>query len=181
MFRDSILLLLLIALGSCNSTTQKKSLVSQNKGWQIIYSNDEKGNPLSGDIEDLKKAVRQGCEIRVGWGVYSEYKKDGLTGVFAVEHAAEGQFLTINKGHVYAQLSRIMGQAPSREQHHINLVKTHYWNAVLGTTGELTQVYLDHSEVDKSDEFSDNVKVVWYINSNDCDYANSDNQALFQK
>ncbi|MFD2564214.1 hypothetical protein [Aquimarina rubra] len=179
MFRDIIILFSVVFLSSCNTTTQKENVVDNNKGWQVIYANDEKGNALSGSIDNLKNAVRQGCEIRVGWGVYSEYKKDGLTGVFAVEHTAEGQFLTINKGQVYAQLSRIMGQAPSREQHHINLVKTHYWYAVLGTTGEMTQVYLDHTEVDKSDQYSDNVKMAWYINMNDCDYKSNENQALY--
>ncbi|AXT51237.1 hypothetical protein D1818_10515 [Aquimarina sp. BL5] len=179
MFKDIIVLFLLVLLSSCNITTQKENVEDKNKGWQVIYSNDNEGNALSGDIDNLKKAVRQGCEIRVGWGQYSEYKKDGLTGVFAVEHTADAQFLTINKGHVYAQLSRIMGQAPSRERHHINLVKTHYWQSVLGTTGEMTQVYLDHSDVNKSDDYSDNVKVIWYVNRNDCNYEKNDNQVLY--
>ncbi|MHA7056170.1 hypothetical protein ACWGOQ_0003050 [Aquimarina sp. M1] len=43
----------------------------------------------------------------------------------------------------------------------------------------MTQVYLDHVGVDKSDEFSDNVKVIWYINSNNCKYKHNDNQVLY--
>ncbi|WP_299255832.1 hypothetical protein [uncultured Aquimarina sp.] len=179
MVRNLTIFLLVVLWSSCSKEKQNKKVTNDSKGWQIIYSNDDEGNALSGDIDNLKKAVRRGCEIRVGWGQYSEYKKDGLTGVFAVEHTADAQFLTINKGHVYAQLSRIMGQAPSRERNHINLVKTHYWHSVLGTTGEMTQVYLDHSDVNKSDEFSDNIKVIWYINKNDCSYEKNKNQVLY--
>ncbi|WP_299244291.1 hypothetical protein [uncultured Aquimarina sp.] len=179
MFRSLAMFLLVVWCSSCNKGQQNKNSTNDSKGWQIVYSNDSEGNPLLGDIDNLKKAVRQGCEIRVGWGQYSEYKKDGLTGVFAVEHTADAQFLTINKGHVYAQLSRIMGQAPSRERNHINLVKTHYWQSVLGTTGEMTQVYLDHSDVNKSDDYSDDVKVIWYVNRNDCNYEKNDNQVLY--
>ncbi|WP_299431834.1 hypothetical protein [uncultured Aquimarina sp.] len=179
MVRNIVILLMVVLGSSCNTGKQKESSTSESKGWQMVYANDDKGNALSGDLNDLKKAVRQGCEIRVGWGIYNEYKKDGLKLVVQVEHTAEAQFLTISKGHVFAQLSKIMGQAPSRELPHLSLVKTHHWYSILGTTGKMTQVYLDHSDVDKSDEYIDDVKMIWYINVNDCDYKSNDNKVLY--
>ncbi|SEL13920.1 hypothetical protein SAMN04487910_1831 [Aquimarina amphilecti] len=179
MVRNITMLFIVVLWSSCNIGKQHENPVNEVKGWQEIYRNDSEGNPLFGDINDLKKAVRQGCEIRVGWGIYNEYKKDGLKQVITVEHTAEAQFLTISKGHVFAQLSKIMGQAPSRELPHLNLIKTHSWYSILGTTGEMTQVYLDNKDVNQSDEFSDNVKMIWYVNVNDCDYSKNDDQPLY--
>lgn len=43
----------------------------------------------------------------------------------------------------------------------------------------MTQVYLDNKDVNQSDEFSDNVKMIWYVNVNDCDYSKNDDQPLY--
>ncbi|MBW1294357.1 hypothetical protein [Aquimarina litoralis] len=178
MLRHIVILFLIVICSSCNKGNQKEE-ATKPKGWEVIYINDDQGKPLFGDIENLKKAVRQGCVIRVGWGIHNEYKRDRLRRIFKVEHTAEAEFLTISEGHVFAQLDRIMGQAPSRERPKINLVKTHYWHSVLGTTGEMTQVYQDYNDVDKSDEFIDDVKMTWYVNVADCDYNHSDNKPLY--
>jgi len=179
MVRNIVMLLMVVLWSSCNMGKQEENSIKKPKGWQIIYINDDNGKPLSGNLDDLKKAVRQGCEVRVGWGIYNEYKKDGLKLVVKVEHTAEAQFLTISKGHVFAQIERIMGQAPSRVNPQMQLIKTHYWHSILGTTGEMNQVYLDHSTVDKSDEYIDNVKMVWYVNVSDCDYNGNDIKELY--
>ncbi|MDH7445235.1 hypothetical protein [Aquimarina sp. 2201CG14-23] len=179
MIRNIVLLLLVVLWTSCNMGKKEEATTKKPIGWQIIYMNDDEGKALSGSLDDLKKAVRQGCEIRVGWGIYNEFRKDGLKLVVNVEHTAEAQFLTISKGHVFAQIDRIMGQAPSRGAPQIQLIKSHYWHSVLGTTGEMNQVYLDHSNVEKSDTYIDDVKMIWYVNVNDCDYALSEAKELY--
>jgi len=179
MLRNIVVLFLVVICSSCNRGKQQDESTNELKGWQVVYVNDDQGNPLSGNISDLKKAVRQGCVVRVGWGIKNEYKKDRLRRTFEVEHTAEAQFLTISEGHVFAQLDRIMGQAPSRERPKINLVKTHYWHSVLGTTGEMIQVYQDHHDIDKSDEFIEDVKMTWYVNANDCNYKGNPDQPLY--
>ncbi|MEM6361750.1 MAG: hypothetical protein AAF149_24290 [Bacteroidota bacterium] len=41
----------------------------------MIYQNDKNGTAISGDIEALRQVVRNGKEIRIGWGFQHHEEK----------------------------------------------------------------------------------------------------------
>ncbi|MEM0939531.1 MAG: hypothetical protein AAGI25_07050 [Bacteroidota bacterium] len=78
---------------------------------------------VNGDIEALKKAVREGREIRIGWGFQHPERN-----VISVEHVAEASFLTIQSDAiVHAQIRPIYGQTPDFEAGSIILKENLEW------------------------------------------------------
>ena len=94
---------ILSALLLCLTTTS-----SYAQDWELVYQNDAQGKTVFGTIDNLKSAVRQGHEIRIGWGFqHPEIEK------VSVEHIADAAFLTIQSDSiVYAQIRPIYGQTP---------------------------------------------------------------------
>ena len=106
---------------------------SQNNTWQLVYKNDNLGNPIQGDKEDLLRAVRNGQPIRIGSG--GTFKQDSTT--MSIEHIYEAQFLTIlNDEDVYAQLLPIIGQNPFMEPDSTNITyRKTKWSIMVGSNG----------------------------------------------
>lgn len=114
---------------------------SQTDGlYKVVYEADRKGNAVSGSLEELLHYVRNGNPIRVGWelGVKSDT-------TFYLEHWADAGFMTIQRGHLFAQISSIYGQgttAPGMKPAvFLTNGKPHGWVAVFGTTGEVKQKF----------------------------------------
>ncbi len=104
--------------------------------WELIYHNDTDGNPISGDIETLKKAVRSGKEIRIGWGF-----KHPTTKKIRVEHVADASFLTIQSDSiVHAQIRPIVGQSPDFDNGTIALKENLEWVFIGGTNGKMDRM-----------------------------------------
>ena len=83
--------------------------------WQSAFHHEAGGKVISGSKDALLDAIRNGAEIRL-------YYKAGR-----VEHLIDAGFITVFKGEVFAQIDRIKGQAPSREEPVIDLRITDYY------------------------------------------------------
>lgn len=118
-------------------------LTAQENGlYKIVYEADREGNRISGSLEELNNYVRNGNPIRVGW----ELGKRDSTGRARLEHWADAGFITILKGHVFAQISSIYGQGTSHPSIEIPFVQMMNgepdgWVAIIGTTGVMGQKF----------------------------------------
>ncbi len=102
------------------------SLTVNGQSWELVYENDENGNVLNGSIEVLKKAVRDGLPIRVGWGTPGR-----------IEHTADAKFMTIMKNKVvFAQIDPIYGQTPNMTDEHIELKEGLQWVMIAASNGK---------------------------------------------
>ena len=104
------------------------------QGWHKVFQNDEKGAVTFGDKEKLIEAVRLGCPVRIGWGGNR------------VEHVADAAFLTILEGEVFAQIDKIVGQAPRIEGDTVKIrFRTqNHWTKIAGTNGYSTGLMTDY-------------------------------------
>ena len=131
------LVLVLFAFSSARSQTDGL--------YKVVYEADRSGKAVSGSLEELLQYVRNGNPIRVGWelGVQSD-------STFYLEHWADAGFMTIQRGHLFAQINSIYGQgttAPGMDPAvFLTSGKPHGWVAVFGTTGEVKQKF-ERSEV----------------------------------
>ncbi len=106
---------------------------TRSQDWQLRYQNDDKGEAVFGQLENLKSAVRSGKEIRIAWGFQHPDKKE-----VRVEHIAEAAFLTIQSDSiVYAQIRPITGQTPDFENFQILLKENLEWLFIGGTSGAM--------------------------------------------
>ena len=113
-----------------------------------LLSTDFEGNVLSGSIDDLKKNIREGKTIRVGWQL--DFDNDGKVDV---EHWAPARFLTIIGEHVYTQIDEISAQGITAKRDGIRLDKNEvYWYGLIGTDSQLVNKFLvdedDLSEIE---------------------------------
>ncbi len=101
--------------------------------WNILYQNDKDGKALKGNIEDLKSAIRNGKEVRIGWGFQHPTIKK-----VSVEHVADAAFLTIQSDSiVHAQIRPIIGQVPDFSEGSIILKENLEWVFIGGTNGKM--------------------------------------------
>lgn len=118
-------------------------LFSQNK-YSVIYETDENGITVSGNIEDLKKAVQNGNPIRVGWTINLQ-NQEGVKKI--LEHWTDTKFLTILDGNVYAQINSIYEQMTDFEDSNgaIKFLDNQAdgWVAIISTSGIMRQKYAD--------------------------------------
>ncbi len=106
------------------------SIHAQN---EVLLKTDENGKITEGSVENLIQEIRQGARIRVGWQLGRK-----VDGQYDLEHWADAGFISILKGHVFAQLEAIYQQSPKRDIPQINLVPSQSkWSAVIGTNGVL--------------------------------------------
>jgi hypothetical protein len=100
--------------------------------WTLIYQNDEEGRAVSGDKQDLIKAVQNADDIKVSWvHLISEEPLQ------KIEHTAETNYLTIiNDETVLAQLKPFVGQSPTFDTQHIILDENIEMAIVVSTSGK---------------------------------------------
>ena len=111
--------------------------VSGQQKFEVIYVSDSEGHPLDGSRELLIAKVNQGNPLRVGWEI--EQKWGDTTTVMT--HWSDGGFITVQRGHVFAQIPAIFEQGVA----HIDADPAVFlgtnapdsWVAVVGTNGVL--------------------------------------------
>jgi len=98
---------------------------SDRGGWRKVFQNDEQGEVVMGDKQELMDAVRLGYPIRMGWGGRR------------VEHVAGADFLTIFEGEVFGQVDAITGQAPAIDGDTVKIRfrPENHWTKIAGTNG----------------------------------------------
>lgn len=86
----TIVICLLLVTLSCDSS-QKTTKEASSTGWTAVYQNDENGETIKGNINTLISGIRNGYDVRVGWGWESE-RGDSL---LRIEHMAQPLFTLI--------------------------------------------------------------------------------------
>jgi len=78
---------------SCNPKIESSNLPLDisHSGWQAVYKHGKDGTPISGSIDSLIAGIRNGYDLRVGWGVFVEREDTTIV----IEHMATPLFLTI--------------------------------------------------------------------------------------
>lgn len=132
------------------------ALSVQADDWQLLYSVNKDGT-AQGDKQALIDAVRAGQEIRVGWGVFWQYK-DGSEG--GVEHVADSKFLTIFEGDLYAQVDSILPQRPRPGQGEIllNSPNGERWTGMVNTKGTFQSFVSSKTEPEHH-----KISSFWYV------------------
>ena len=103
---------------------------------------DQGGEVLSGSLDDLVEAVHAGAPIRVGWEL--AFNMPDEEEARRLVHWTDAGFVSTWQGHVFAQIDDIYQQGPIMDEPGIHLIPgPHGWTAILGTTGEMRQVYGD--------------------------------------
>lgn len=115
--------------------------------FEVVCEVDKDGKVVSGSIDELVKQIQQGNTVRIGW-VMGKGKKHEMW------HWADASFITILKGHVFAQIRGIFAQAtdPISETPSVFLhsEKPNSWVAVFGTTGVMRQKFMEKEELTKA-------------------------------
>ena len=100
--------------------------------WTLMYQNDAQGNTVSGSLDNLRAAVRDGLPIRVAWKHQSVSNPK-----IKVEHIADAKFLTIMSDEVvFAQIDPIVGQTPNFDDQFIELKENLSWVLMAASNGK---------------------------------------------
>lgn len=156
------ILLIAGAFFSCNQETQnatdKRAIES---GWKSVYQNDEHGNRLAGNLDSLIAGIRNGYDLRVGWGVEAE-REDTL---IRIEHIAKPLFLTI----IQEKDVSIVIDAHPLLQSYWQIEKQqfreggHIWQCVLNTTGAFNAQVYNRSTGELINDWPQRHKMTWFL------------------
>lgn len=131
-YKTILFFLLIGALNTLEINAQHSSM------YQVICEIDREGKVLSGSLEELIGYVQNGNAVRVGW-VIGEGKEHEMW------HWTDASFITVLKGHVFAQIKGIFAQAtdPVSETPSVFLHsdQSNSWVAIFGTTGVMRQKF----------------------------------------
>lgn len=136
---------ILMGLGPVASPSQAQASAGPVRSFELVYRHDARGQAVHGSLEDLRRAVRAGLEIRVGWA-FRHPRQERVS----VEHVADASFLTVLSGeHVLAQIEPIGAQAPDFNEGRIRFRDGQLWRMIASTKGEMM------SQVSKPDGSTD--------------------------
>lgn len=116
--------------------------LNAQQSYSVICEIDREGEIVSGSLLELSDYVKNGNPIRVGWVLHLKNPADGKA--IELEHWTDAGFISLLKGHVFAQIKSIYQQGPSFvDPPGIFLVneKPNGWVAVIGTTGVMRQKF----------------------------------------
>ena len=126
--------------------------------WQLVYKNDEKGEALKGSKQALIAAIRNGYDIKVGWGF--QLQKDST---IRLEHLAVPHFLSIVKEqevtaiiHEHAMLQSYLSDTPKIR------LPVQSWRCVLSTAGTFNAIYYPVDSPAKVKDFPQRHIISWY-------------------
>lgn len=152
----------LLALTSC----KEKSLITtntENGGWVLMYRNDDNGNSMFGDKDQLIEAVRNGLPVRIGFG-----SRGSTDSTKSIEHVTNAHFLTISNGkEVFAQIEPIIGQYPVLENDSLSITfrQNINWSIIVGTNGFSDRLSTDYLTDTIIGNRTRATEVSWFVRS----------------
>ena len=127
-------LAVLAVLFASTPQSQKRSRSSD-----LLLETGPDGEVRSGSVEDVMEAVRAGAPIRVGWELTFRLPDAEPE---TLEHWTDTGFLTLWKGHAFAQIRDIRSQGPDITRAAVHMgTEPHGWVGMLGTDGSLRSVF----------------------------------------
>ena len=136
--RTSVLVVVLTFVLTASFLSSANAQGGRRSG-ELLLETTADGEVASGSVDAVLEAVRAGRALRVGW----ELRFRGPDGEeVALEHWADAGFLTIWKGHVFAQIRDIYTQGPVMDAPAIHLGREpHGWIAMFGTNGTMQSLF----------------------------------------
>ena len=125
-----ILLILFFCFSNLSAFSQR--------GYQVVVQTDFDGQVVSGSIDSLIAAIREGKPVRVGWQL--DFNKDKQPDF---DHWVDAEFITILNGHVFTQIETIYMQGPNLEIPQVEIyASSNQWTGVIGTNGKLLNRFI---------------------------------------
>lgn len=129
------------------------SFGQDNNAYKVIYEADREGNAISGSLEELIAHATNGNPIRVGWVLrFPSQIPEEKGSIIEMEHWADAGFITVLKGHVFAQVKGIFQQGPMiANPPGVLLVddRANSWVGIIGTTGVMRQKFAESETMTK--------------------------------
>ncbi|MEM8765556.1 MAG: hypothetical protein AAGD88_17205 [Bacteroidota bacterium] len=130
-------------------------------GWKAVYQNDENGNYLKGNLDSLIAGIRNGYDVRIGWG----WEKQLGDSILRLEHMAEPLFLTI----IQEKDVSIVIDAHPLLQSYIDITDQkigeggHIWQCVLTTKGTFNAQVHNRSTGELIKDWPQKQKMTWFL------------------
>ncbi len=152
-----------VFISSCSSPQQEST---SSGGWRSVYKNDEDGSPIRGDKDELIRAIRNGYDVRVGWG-WEHTIGDSLV---RLEHMAEPLFtIVIQEKHV-----SVVIDAHPLLKNYFDIDQQSFreggaiWQTVLTTQGTFNAQVYDRSSGELLKDWPQTHQMTWFV-----DYPNT--------
>ena len=147
-FLVGILIIGVILFSSCSMCHQMK----ENSSWKLVYENNKDGEVITGSVDDLIEAIKNGKELRVV--TYNDEKQTA--------YATIAENIWINNGMVYFQnTSHISVEYKGDDLNFQN--NAYHWYIIINTKGvrNMSRWYVgEHTPKGNS---SDRVAAKWFV------------------
>ncbi len=149
-------------LFSCNQEKQQSPYVRPiESGWKSVYQNDGNGNRLAGNMDSLIVGIRNGYDVRIGWG----WERELADSTLRLEHIAEPLFLTI----IQEENISVVIDAHPLLQSYIDPDNQkigeggHIWQCVLTTKGTFNAQVYNRSTGELIKDWPQRHKMTWFL------------------
>ena len=145
---------------SCGYLQQKQEEPEQS-GWTAVFKNGEDGIPIEGNIDSLIYGIRNGYDVRVGWG-WENQIGDSLV---RLEHMAKPLYISIIQE---KNVSAIIDPHPLLTSY-FDISKQkfreggHSWQCVLTTRGEFNAQVYDRSTGELLRDWPQKQVITWFL------------------
>lgn len=147
---------------SCNGPVQKtQDLEKVKSGWKVVYKSNEEGKAIEGNIDSLIAGIRNGYDVRIGWG----WQRERGDSTLRLEHVAKPLYLSIIQD---KNVSAIIDPHPLL-QSYIDIDRQafgeggHIWQCVMTTKGTFNAQVYDRSNGELLKDWPQNHKMTWFV------------------
>lgn len=150
-------LIFAVFIASCNSKVQEPV----ESGWKSVFKNDENGNAIGGNIDSLIMGIRNGYDVRIGWG----WERTLGDSILRLEHVAEPLYISIIQD---KNVSAIIDPHPLLESY-IDIDRQsfgdggHFWQCIMTTKGTFNAQVYDRTNGQLIKDWPQNHKMTWFL------------------
>ena len=154
-------LVVITLLCSCNDNPGTASEEPSKAGWSAVYKHDENGQAIEGSLDSLISSIRNGYDVRVGWG----WEKEISDSLVRLEHMAEPLFLTIiQETHVSVVIDAhpLLASYIDIDNQKIG-EGGHIWQCVLTTKGEFNAQVHNRATGELMRDWPQKQRMTWFV------------------
>ena len=155
-------IIFVMIVSSCHPEVSKPQHPSPMEfGWRSVYKHDGNGKLLEGSMDSLIAGIRNGYDVRIGWGWQRQLGDSLLT----LEHVAEPLYISIIQG---SDVSAIIDPHPLLKSYiAINeqafSEEGHIWQCIMTTKGTFNAQVYDRSTGKLVKDWPQNHKMTWFL------------------
>ena len=147
----------LLLIAACQSTITDVE-------WQVILKTDKAGNAINGTKEDLLNAVRQGADIKVGWGHRGKTR--------TIEHLSSPIWIGLIDGqevivHLSPQILSSIDWDNLNSTYEGSDTLNQEWRVVISTKGTFDAVWIDRITSEVIDRRPQHHRITWFVKGYD--------------